>query len=524
MPKTTAEKLTELRRRMDEAEHAGSQRAVEKQHEKGKLTARERVDLLLDEGSFVETDKLVRHRATAFDMAENRPLGDGVVTGYGTVDGRRVCVFSQDFTVFGGSLGEVFAEKVVKIMDMATTMGVPLVGFNDSGGARIQEGVVSLGGYGDIFLRNVKASGVIPQISAIMGPCAGGAVYSPAMTDVVFMVKETSHMFITGPEVIKTVTGEDVTFEDLGGAMAHSTKSGVAHVAADDEESCIEDIRYLLSFFPPNNLEDPPHLEPLDDPMRADPDLDTFMPDSSNVPYDVRDVVRKVVDDGDFFEIHKHFAQNIVVGFARLDGHPVGIVGNQPMSLAGVLDVGASEKGGRFIRTCDAFNIPIVTFVDVPGFMPGTAQEWGGIIRHGAKLLYAYCEATVPKLTVILRKAYGGAYDVMGSKHVGADVNVAWPNAEIAVMGAQGAVNILHRRALAEVEDSDGEEAVEERRAELIEEYDEELANPWRAAERGYLDDVIEPSQTRPVLVRSLRFCLDKREQRPARKHGNIPL
>jgi propionyl-CoA carboxylase beta chain len=517
-PQTTQDKIAEWRRRMDEAEHAGSERAVAKQHEKGKLTARERIDLLLDEGSFVETDRLAVHRATGFGLEDKRIPGDGVVTGYGTVDGRRICVFSQDFTVFGGSLGEVFAEKIQKVMDLAIRMGVPVVGINDSGGARIQEGVVSLGGYGDIFYRNVKASGVIPQISAIMGPCAGGAVYSPAMTDFIFMVKETSHMFITGPEVIKTVTGEDVTFEDLGGAMSHNAKSGVAHFASEDEQSCIADIKYLLSFLPSNNLEDPPHVASLDDPDREDPDLDTFMPDSSNVPYDMREVITRVVDDGEFFEVQEHFAGNLVVGFARLDGHPIGVVANQPMHLAGVLDISCSEKGGRFVRTCDAFNIPIVTFVDVPGFLPGTSQEWGGIIRHGAKLLYAYCEATVPKLTVITRKAYGGAYDVMGSKHVGADVNLAWPTAEIAVMGAQGAVNILYRGQLADADDP------EAKRAELIDHYNEALANPWKAAERGYVDDVIAPSQTRPALVRALRFTLTKRHVRPPRKHGNIPL
>ena len=519
MTSTTKGRLEELRRRVAEAEHAGS--GVEGQHAKGKLTARERVALLLDEGSFVELDKLAVHRATGFGLEDRRIPGDGVVTGWGTVDGRRVCVFSQDFTVFGGSLGEVFAEKIVKVMDLAIKMGVPLVGFNDSGGARIQEGVVALGGYGEIFHRNVRASGVVPQISAVVGPCAGGAVYSPAMTDFTFMVKETSHMFITGPEVIRAVTGEDVSFEDLGGAMSHSTRSGVAHFASGDEPGCIADVRHLLSFLPSNNLEDPPRTQPTDDPERADADLDTFMPDSPNVPYDMREIIGRVLDDGEFFEVSEHFAQNIVVGFARLDGHAVGVVGNQPQHLAGVLDVASSEKAARFVRTCDAFNLPILTFVDVPGFLPGTSQEWGGIIRHGAKLLYAYCEASVPKLTVITRKAYGGAYDVMGSKHCGADVNLAWPTAEIAVMGAAGAVNILHRRELAEIPDRSQRD---ERRAELVEHYDAELANPWRAAERGYLDDVIEPSRTRPTLVKALRFTLDKRETRPARKHGNIPL
>ena len=517
-PKTTAEKLAELRRREDEAEHAGSARAVEKQHAKGKLTARERLGLLLDEGSFVELDRLAVHRATGFGLEDKRIPGDGVVTGWGTVDGRRVCVFSQDFTVFGGSLGEVFAEKIVKVMDLSLRMGVPLIGINDSGGARIQEGVVSLGGYGEIFYRNVQASGVVPQIYAIMGPCAGGAVYSPAMTDFVFMVAGTSHMFITGPEVIKAVTGEDVTFEALGGAESHSTRSGVAHFAVPDEESCILAIKDVLSFMPSNNLEEPPRLEPTDDPERTDPDLNTFMPDSPNIPYDIRDIITRVMDDGDFVEVQPHWAENIVIGFARLDGHPVGIVANQPMTLAGVLDNASSQKAGRFVRTCDAFNLPIVTFVDVPGFMPGTSQEWGGIIRHGAKLLYAYCEATVPKLTVITRKAYGGAYDVMGSKHVGADVNLAWPTAEIAVMGAQGAVNILYRNQIAQAEDPDAA------RAERIAHYEEALANPWKAAERGYVDDVIEPAETRPKLIKALRFASTKRQVRPPRKHGNIPL
>ena len=518
MALTTKEKLEELRRRRDAALHAGGAESIDKQHSRGKRTARERIDLLLDEGSFVETDMFAVHRSDAFDMEAEVPLGDGVVTGWGTIDGRRVCVFSQDFTVFGGSLGEVFAEKVVKVMDLALKMGVPVVGLNDSGGARIQEGVVSLGGYGDIFYRNVMASGVIPQISAIMGPCAGGAVYSPAITDFVFMVKDTAHMFITGPNVIKTVTGEDVTFEELGGAMTHAGRSAVAHFAEPDEETCLDDIKYLLSFLPSNNLETPPRVDLGDDPEREVPDLDTFIPDSSNVPYDMRDVIRQVVDAGDFFEVHEHFAENIVVGFARLDGHVVGVVGNQPKFLAGVLDINSSEKAARFVRTCDAFNIPIITFCDVPGFLPGVDQEHRGIIRRGAKLLYAYCEATVPKLTVITRKAYGGAYDVMGSKHLGADVNFAWPTAEIAVMGASGAVNILYRRDLKDASDPVG------MRAEFEEEYNTELANPWKAAERGYIDAVIEPSSTRRELVRALRFTATKRVARPARKHGNIPL
>ncbi|MGI9016295.1 MAG: acyl-CoA carboxylase subunit beta [Euzebya sp.] len=503
---------------MDQALHAGSERAVEKQHANGKLTARERIGLLLDEGSFVEMDRLAVHRATGFGLEDKQMPGDGVVTGYGTIDGRQVCVFAQDFTVFGGSLGEVFAEKITKVMDMALKMGVPMIGLNDSCGARIQEGVVALGGYGEIFFRNVQASGVIPQISAIMGPCAGGAVYSPVMTDFIFMVKETSHMFITGPEVIKTVTGEDVSMEELGGAMSHNTKSGVAHFASDDEEACIADIQYLLSFLPQNNLEDPPYEPPTDDAERAEESLNTFLPDSNNVPYDMRDIIRKVVDDEGFFEVQQHWATNLVVGFARLNGHPVGIVGNQPMSLAGTLDISASEKGARFVRTCDAFNIPIITFEDVPGFLPGTEQEWGGIIRHGAKLLYAYCEATVPKLTVITRKAYGGAYDVMGSKHVGADINLAWPSAEIAVMGAQGAVNILYRKELTAAEDKDSA------RSEFIDYYNDRFATPWIAAERGYVDDVIEPAQTRSALIKALELTKSKRESRPPRKHGNIPL
>ncbi|MDX1659480.1 MAG: acyl-CoA carboxylase subunit beta [Nitriliruptorales bacterium] len=518
MSQTTKEKLEELRRRREEALAGGGQEAINKQHDKGKLTARERVDLLLDDGSFVETDAFAVHRATGFGMEEKKVLGDAVVTGYGNIDGRRVCVFSQDFTAFGGSLGEVFAEKVCKVMDLAMRMGVPVIGLNDSGGARIQEGVVSLGGYGDIFLRNVKSSGVIPQISAIMGPCAGGAVYSPAITDFVFMVQDTSHMFITGPNVIKTVTGEDVTMEELGGAMSHASKSGVAHFASEDEERCLDDIKYLLSFLPSNNLERPPHVPTEDDPDRLIDELNDFIPDNTNVPYDMRDVVRHVVDEGEFFEVHEHYAENIVVGFARLDGHPVGIVGNQPQHLAGVLDIHSSEKGARFVRACDAFNVPIVTFVDVPGFLPGVEQEHGGIIRHGAKLLYAFAEATTPKLTVITRKAYGGAYDVMGSKHLAADVNLAWPTAEIAVMGAKGAVNILYRRELAEADDP------EQLHEEFEEQYLRDLANPWRAAERGYVDAVIEPAETRQQLIKALRFTNSKREGRPPRKHGNIPL
>ena len=449
-PETYEEKLAQLTELREQAAHTNPE-AEEKQHAKGKLTARERVEKLLDPGSFQELDTFVRHRTAEFDMQKNRPWGDAVVTGHGTIDGRPVCVFSQDFTVFGGSLGEVMAEKMVKIMDLAAKIGCPVIGINDSGGARIQEGVVSLGAYGDVFVRNVQCSGVIPQISLIMGPCAGGAVYSPAMTDFIFMVKETSHMFITGPDVIKTVTGEEVEFEELGGAMTHNTKSGVAHFAAEDEEHCLEDVRYFMSFLPQNNLEQPPLMDSGDPHDRMDPELDTIVPDSPNKPYDMRDVVARIVDDGDFFEVQEHFAKNIIIGFSRLGGRPIGIVGNQPAQMAGVLDIDASEKAARFVRFCDAFNIPLVTFTDVPGFLPGTSQEWGGIIRHGAKLLYAFTEATVPKLTVVTRKAYGGAYDVMNSKHMLADFNFAWPQAEVAVMGPEGAVNIIYRRDIAEL-------------------------------------------------------------------------
>jgi len=449
-PETYEEKLAQLQELREEAIHSGSEAAVAKQHEKGKYTARERVEKLLDPGSFQELDAFVRHRTHDFEMQKKRPYADAVITGHGTIDGRRVCVFSQDFTVFGGSLGEVMGEKMCKVMDLAAKIGCPVIGINDSGGARIQEGVVSLGAYGDVFLRNVRSSGVIPQISLIMGPCAGGAVYSPAITDFIFMVKETSHMFITGPDVIKTVTGEEVDFESLGGAMAHNTKSGVAHFACEDEDTCLEDARYLFSFLPQNNLEIPPRVQPTDDPLRMDPELDTAVPDNPNKPYDMREVVRLIVDDGEFFEVHEHYARNIICGFARCNGYAIGVVGNQPSQMAGVLDIESSEKAARYIRTCDAFNIPILTFCDVPGFLPGTAQEWGGIIRRGAKLLYAYAEATVPKITVITRKAYGGAYDVMGSKHLAADFNFAWPTAEVAVMGPEGAVNIVLRSELAE--------------------------------------------------------------------------
>ncbi|MGO9972865.1 MAG: acyl-CoA carboxylase subunit beta [Solirubrobacteraceae bacterium] len=517
-PETFAEKLEQLQELRYEAIHAGTEDAVAKQHARGKYTARERVEKLLDPGSFQELDVFVRHRSYDFDMQKNRPWGDAVVTGHGTIEGRQVCVFSQDFTVFGGSLGEVMAEKMCKVMDLAVKIGCPMIGINDSGGARIQEGVVSLAAYADVFLRNVKASGVIPQISLIMGPCAGGAVYSPAITDFVFMVKETSHMFITGPEVIRAVTGEEVGFEALGGAMSHNSKSGVAHFASDNEDACLEDARYLLSFLPENNLEMGPRVHPTDDPKRMDPELDTVVPDSPNKPYDMRDVIRLVVDDGEFFEVHEHYARNIVVGLARLDGFPVGIVGNQPAQLAGVLDIDSSEKGARFIRTCDAFNIPIITFCDVPGFLPGTQQEWGGIIRHGAKLLYAYAEATVPKITVITRKSYGGAFDVMGSKNLGADFNFAWPNAEVAVMGPEGAVNIIYRRDIAQSPTPD------DRRAILIADYKAHFANPYAAAERGYIDDVIVPHETRPTLITALHTLQTKREAPPKRKHGNIPL
>jgi propionyl-CoA carboxylase beta chain len=515
---TTGAKLARLQQLREEALHAGSEKAVERQHSQGKLLARERLLKLLDPGSFVELDRYVRHREANFGMLERRPWGDAVVTGYGTIFGRKVFVFSQDFTVFGGSLSEVFAEKICKVMDLAARLGCPVIGINDSGGARIQEGVVSLAGYAEIFWRNVQCSGVIPQISLIMGPCAGGAVYSPAMTDFVVMVEGTSYMFITGPDVVKTVTGEEVTFEELGGAATHAAKSGVAHFISPDEEACLEDARYLLSFLPQNNVDPPPYSEPSDLAGREDAELDSLIPDDPAKPYDMKNVIERVVDDGEFLEVHERYAENIVCGFARLNGHAVGVVGNQPRSLAGVLDIDSSVKAGRFVRTCDAFNIPLLTFVDVPGFLPGTAQEWGGIIRHGAKLLYAYSEATVPKLTVITRKAYGGAYDVMSSKHIRADFNFAWPTAEVAVMGPEGAVNIVFRRELEEADDS------EARRQGLISDYRERFANPYVAAERGYVDEVIEPRRTRPVLIDALETALTKREPRPPRKHGNIPL
>jgi propionyl-CoA carboxylase beta chain len=517
---TTAGKLADLDRRLDEAVHAGSAKAIEKQHAKGRKTARERIELLFDEGSFVELDELARHRSTAFGLEKRRPYGDGVITGYGTIDGRQVCVFSQDFTVFGGSLGEVYGEKITKVMDLAIKTGCPIIGINEGAGARIQEGVVSLGLYGEIFRRNVHASGVIPQISLIMGSCAGGHVYSPAVTDFTIMVDGTSNMFITGPDVIKTVTGEDVSMEELGGARTHNTKSGNAHYMGSDEEDALEYVKALLSYLPQNNLDEPVIYDEVADLEISDLDrsLDTLIPDSPNQPYDMHDVITAVLDDEEFLEVMAMFAPNIIIGYGRVEGRPVGIVANQPMQFAGTLDIDASEKAARFVRTCDAFNIPVLTFVDVPGFLPGTDQEWNGIIRRGAKLIYAYSEATVPLVTIITRKAYGGAYDVMGSKHLGADINVAWPTAQIAVMGAQGAVNILYRTELAEAADPDV------RRAELITEYDDTLANPYLAAERGYIDAVITPHETRQEIVRSLRLLRSKRASLPAKKHGNIPL
>jgi propionyl-CoA carboxylase beta chain len=512
------EKIKELRDKKKQAILGGGKERIDAQHKKGKLTARERIDLLLDKDSYVELDAFALHHCTDFEMEKKRILGDGVVTGYGRIDGRLVYVFSQDFTVFGGSLGWKFAEKICKVMDLALKNGAPLIGLNDSGGARIQEGVISLGGYAEIFFRNVMASGVIPQISAVMGPCAGGAVYSPAMTDFIFMVKGTSHMFITGPDVIKAVTGEKVTFEKLGGAMSHNQKSGVAHFAAENEEHCIEYIKTLLSYLPSNNLDDPPRIETGDDPNRMDEKLVNILPDKSDKPYDMKEVIQHVVDNGEFLEVHEHWARNIVVGFARLDGYPVGVIGNQPKVLAGTLDIASSTKGARFVRFCDAFNIPLLTFVDVPGFLPGTAQEYGGIIKNGAKLLYAYCEANVPKMTVITRKAYGGAYDVMCSKHIRADINFAWPSAELAVMGPDGAVNIVFRKDIEAAKDA------KNKAKELVTEYRKKFANPYIAAEMGYIDDIIEPQETRPRVINALHTLLNKREDRPAKKHGNIPL
>jgi len=510
--------IEDLRERKERARKGGGEDRIEAQHDRGKMTARERIDYFLDDDTFVEIDSLREHRSTNFDMEDRRVPGDGVVTGYGKVDGRTVFVFAHDFTVMGGSLGEAFAQKVCKVMDKAMETGAPIIGLNDSAGARIQEGIDALAGYADIFHRNQLASGVVPQISAIMGPCAGGAVYSPAITDFIFMVEETSHMFITGPDVIETVTGEEVTFDELGGAGTHTSESGVAHFAPAAEEQALDDIRYLLSFLPSNNAEDPPRVDPWDDPDRADEGLRDVVPQSAEKPYDMHEVVDGVVDEDSFFEVAERYARNLLTGFARLDGRPVGIVANQPRVNAGTLDIDSSLKGSRFVRFCDAFNIPMLTFVDVPGFMPGKDQETGGIIKHGAKLLYAYSEATVPLMTVITRKAYGGAYDVMSSKHVGADVNYAWPTAEIAVMGPEGAVNILYDDEL------DAAEQVEEKRQELIDEYRDAFANPYTAAERGFVDDVLEPPETRSRLIGDLETLHTKRKDHPDRKHGNIPL
>jgi propionyl-CoA carboxylase beta chain len=525
---TTAGKLADLLRRNDEAVHAGSARAVARQHAKGRKTARERIDLLLDPGSFIELDELARHRSTNFGQQANRPYGDGVVTGYGTIDDRPVCVFSQDASIFGGSLGEVYGEKIVKVMDLAMRTGCPIIGINEGGGARIQEGVVSLARYGEIFLRNTHASGVIPQISLIMGSCAGGHVYSPALTDFTVMVDQTSTMFITGPDVIRTVTGEEVGFEELGGGRTHNTRSGNAHYLGTDEEDALSYVKELLSFLPSNNLSEPPVFDapdlshgPVADSLTdSDRELDTLIPDSAKAPYDIHEVIARVVDEGEFLEVHQLFAPNIVTGFGRVEGRSVGIVANQPTQLAGCLDIDAAEKAARFVRTCDAFNVPVLTFVDVPGFLPGTDQEWNGIIRRGAKLIYAYAEATVPKVTVITRKAYGGAYDVMGSKHLGADINLAWPSAQIAVMGASGAANILHRKELAAASAED----VETLRAKRQQEYEDTLLNPYVAADRGYIDSVIPPCYTRSYVARALRMLKDKRQTLPPKKHGNIPL
>ena len=515
---SSSERNQNLRNRKARTRLGGGSERIEAQHQKGKLTARERLDLLLDKGSFHETDAFVVHRTHDFGLDGQKFSGDSVVTGWGTIAGRLVYVYSQDFTVLGGSLGEVHAGKICKTMDLAIKNGAPVIGLNDSGGARIQEGVVSLAGYGDIFLHNTLASGVIPQISAILGPCAGGAVYSPALTDFVFMARGTSNMFVTGPDVVKAVTHETVTFEELGGAAVHAEKSGVCHVAAESEADTLYLIRKLLSYLPQNNMEDPPFLPNGDDSLRTDEILDSIIPDDPGKPYDVKEVIRRVVDSGQFYEIHEAFAQNIVVGFARLGGHSVGIVANQPQVLAGVLDIDASEKAARFVRFCDAFNIPVITLVDVPGFMPGPTQEHGGIIRSGAKLLYAYCEATIPKMTVVLRKAYGGAYIVMSSKHLRGDINLAWPSAEIAVMGPDGAVSIVFRKEMEKADDPP------QRKAVLVTEYREKFANPYIAAERGYLDDIIEPSETRPRLINALEMLQNKRDSNPSKKHGNIPL
>lgn len=515
---TTRQKLEELEKRKAKALEGGGPEKVDKIHEQGRLSARERIELLLDPGTFQELGVFVTHRCPDFGMLDKRVTGDGVIAGYGAVNGRLTYVFAQDFTVFGGTLSESNARKICNVMDLALQNGAPVIGLNDSGGARIQEGVASLGGYAEIFWRNTISSGVVPQISAVLGPCAGGAVYSPAITDFIIMVKGTSHMFVTGPKVIKQVTNEEVTFEDLGGAVSHSTKSGVCHFAAADDVDCIRQIKDLLGYMPQNNMEEPPRREPRDDTNRCEEALDTLVPDEPNRPYDIKEAVKLVVDDGEFLEVHEGFAQNIVVGFARLNGHPVGIIGNQPKVLAGVLDIQSSIKGGRFVRFCDAFNIPLVTFEDVPGFLPGTEQEWGGIIKNGAKLLYAYCEATVPKLTVVTRKAYGGAYDVMSSKHIRGDYNVAWPTGELAVMGPEGAVDIVFKREIARADDPQA------KRKELVDDYNAKFANPYVAAELGYLDDVIKPSETRPRLISALQSLKNKRQTLPYRKHGNIPL
>ena len=507
-----------LQSQREKALLGGGPERIKTQHDRGRLTARERLELLLDKGSFRETDMFVTHRTHDFDLEKKKFLADSVVTGWGTIDGRLVYVFSQDFTVFGGSLGEVHAEKICKIMDMAMKNGAPVIGLNDSGGARIQEGVVSLGAYADIFLKNTLSSGVIPQISAIMGPCAGGAVYSPALTDFIFMVRNSSYMFVTGPEVVKTVTHEEVTFEELGGADTHASTSGVCHYVAESDGDCLYMIRLLLSYIPQNNMEDPPFVPTADDRLRIEEELDQIVPDDPSKPYDMREVIKLVVDDGVFFEVHENYAPNILTCFARFGGHSVGIIANQPAVLAGVLDINSSDKAARFVRFCDSFNLPIITFVDVPGFLPGTGQEHGGIIRHGAKLLYAYCEATVPKITLITRKAYGGAYDVMSSKHIRGDLNLAWTNAELAVMGPEGAVNIIFRKELADAKDP------EKRRAELVAEYREKFANPYIAAARGYVDDIIEPRFTRPRIINGLEMLSNKRDVNPAKKHGNIPL
>ncbi|MEZ4527734.1 MAG: acyl-CoA carboxylase subunit beta [Desulfobacterales bacterium] len=510
--------LEKLEQKNKAALEGGGAERIKKQHEAGKLTARERIDTLLDKGSFVEIDRFKAHRCTDFGMMEQKTPGDGVVTGYGMVNGRQVFVFAQDFTVFGGSLSLAHAEKICKVMDMAMKNGSPVIGMCDSGGARIQEGVNSLAGYADIFLRNVMASGAVPQITAIMGPSAGGAVYSPALTDWIFMVEGSGHMFITGPEVIKAVTREVVTKEDLGGAMAHNSVSGVAHFAAADDKACLEKIRHLLSFLPSNNMEDPPRAETGDDPMRRDENLRSIVPPDPNLPYDIRDIIHSNLDNNEFFEVHEHWAKNIVVGFGRMDGRPVGIIANQPAVMAGCLDINASLKGARFVRFCDAFNIPLIIYEDVPGFLPGTHQEHGGIIKHGAKLIYAFCESTVPRITIITRKAYGGAYCVMSSKHIRGDINMAWPTAEIAVMGAEGAVNIIFRNEIKKAADAQAE------RKRLIDDYRDKFANPYKAAELGYIDDVIDPADTRPKIIQALRMLKNKRDSNPPKKHGNIPL